>query len=105
MKLALVFAAAAAVLATAPDARAQWVDARNQSCDVACRPTGRPAAVSGFYVNGRPLFICAASAGNQGFRAGYNLRPHSPNACTVGWGGRELAHRPYSCLCSRIGPV
>jgi hypothetical protein len=105
MKIAPALIAAAAVFSFMSDAQAQWVNAGNQSCDFVCRRVGRPTARSGLYVNGFPFFICAGNAGNQGFRAGYNLKPNWADACIVGWGGREISVRPFKCLCTGIGPV
>ena len=78
---------------------ASWVNGNGQSCDVACAANGRVAVISGVYTkNGSPFYICAGN--EEGYRAGYNLRPKWTDACVVGYGSKEKFSRPFRCLCS-----
>jgi len=65
------------VVLVANDAAASltWVDAKGQSCDVACSQAGLSPVVSGKYKNGQPFFVCAANEAGEGLRGGFNLRP------------------------------
>lgn len=82
-------------------AASEWVAASGRSCANVCAAANAQAEYSGIYTNNQPLYVCAANAGGEGWRAGYNLEPSWSRACWVGWGGRELAVNDYMCLCVR----
>ena len=86
-------------LSTVAGAATTWENADGKSCDVVCSSKNMTAVTSGIYTNGNPFYVCSGSAGEEGFRAGYNLRPNWSNVCYVGWGGKETAVKFYKCLC------
>jgi hypothetical protein len=78
----------------------KWVPAAGQSCVRVCVSADSSPVVSGIYKNGNPFYVCRGNAQDEGERAGYNVEPSWSNACTVGWGGKELPVTPYECLCN-----
>jgi hypothetical protein len=85
----------------AADAASRWVAADGKSCDAVCATAVQSGTLShpDARYNGNHYFVCRASVGGQGKRAGYNLRPDWASACWVAHGGQEKRGRPYDCLC------
>lgn len=77
------------------------IDGNQRSCRSVCSSAGMTAVESGRYTNSQPYFVCAANAGGEGPRAGFNLEPNWSTACWVGHGGREVPIGDYKCLCRR----
>lgn len=72
----------------------KWVDGSGLLCSQACQNGNSNPVISGIYTNDEPFYVCRALE-----RAGYNLNPYSATACTVGYGGGEIAVHTYDCLC------
>jgi hypothetical protein len=77
----------------------RWVPASAPSCANTCLGAGMSPIASGTYTSGESLYVCAANAGNEGFRAGFNLKPSWANACIVAWGSGYVSAAAYVCLC------
>ena len=83
-----------------------WADSNGQWCFDACKAKGRLAIASSTFnaagnaANGAHVYICVANMGNQGERAGYNIKPGWDKACGVGFGGKEVYAKKFKCLCN-----
>lgn len=89
-------------MASAAQSENRWVRSSGESCYIACHKAGMNPFASGNYKNGNQFYICAANAGGEGFRAGFNLAPSWDHACFVAYGAnRSVAVSNYSCLCYR----
>jgi hypothetical protein len=98
LRLSAIFLFALCALTSVASADVEWVRARG-SCADACARAGLKPVVTGLYDNGQPFFLCASDIASEGSRAGYNLEPDWSDACWVGYGGKEVASRPFKCLC------
>jgi len=85
-------------LTSSVSADATWIRARGPCLD-ACAAARLKPVVTGIYDNGRPFYLCVSDAAGEGARAGYNLEPDWSNGCWIGYGGKEVASRPFKCLC------
>jgi hypothetical protein len=101
MARARLLIATGAFLITIPPVFAnQWVEAKQSNCVIVCRGVGKSAVPSGTHPNGNNYAICAANAGNEGNRPGFNLAPEWSNRCFVPRGGKEVGMVNYLCLCN-----
>ncbi len=98
----ITFVAAGLMIASSSLSQAAfWAPANGAgSCENVCRNNNSTAIASGTYKNGQKFYVCSANARNEGVRAGYNLKPNWANACVVGWGGKEIFVKNYSCGCN-----
>jgi hypothetical protein len=79
---------------------AEWLRGDGRSCDEVCRKGGGQALVSGRYKNTpNNYYVCSANQSGEGSRPGYNLKPNWSSVCVVGYGGKEVQARSYSCAC------
>lgn len=94
-------AAAVFSFASVASAEVQWIPAHGQWCGKVCYDVRRQPVSSGQHTADRRsteyFFVCATNM--NGWRPGYNLRPDWDDACYVGFGGKEVAARNYSCAC------
>lgn len=94
-------AAAAFSFATAASADIRWIPANGQWCGKVCYDARRQPVSSGQHTADRRsteyFFVCATNM--NGWRPGYNLRPDWDDACYVGFGGKEVAAKNYTCAC------
>src|SRR4051794_6224442 len=65
-----------------------WLAANRKSCDEVCGATDRPkpSPTGNYKADAKHKFyICASNAAGEGWRTGFNLKPHWQNHCYVTW--------------------
>ena len=84
-----------------------WVRSEGKHCGEVCNERSLFPVASGRFKGGNSFFVCAANAGNEGLRGGWNLADF-PRVCTVAIGATGTpGMTDFNCLChtKRVSPA